>query len=88
MSKKESITELKTIPGVGESIAHDFWNVGIRKVSDLRSVQPQKLYDDICAYQGSHIDRCLLYVCKTAVYFARTKNPDPEKLKWWNWKDA
>jgi hypothetical protein len=24
---------------------------------------------------------------RCAVYFAKTKNPDPEKLKWWNWKD-
>jgi len=27
------------------------------------------------------------YVCRSSVYFAETKNPDPEKLKWWNWKD-
>jgi len=28
----------------------------------------------------------LLYVFRCAVYFAENKNPDPEKLKWWNWK--
>jgi len=22
-----------------------------------------------------------------AVYYADTENPDPEKLKWWYWKD-
>ena len=27
-------------------------------------------------------------VYRCAVYFASTEDPDPEKLKWWNWKDA
>ena len=30
---------------------------------------------------------CLLYVFREAVYFAENPNPDPEKLKWWYWKD-
>ncbi|NMB56563.1 pathogenicity locus, partial [Candidatus Beckwithbacteria bacterium] len=31
-------------------------------------------------------DRCLLYVFRCAVYYAKGGR-DPEKLKWWNWKD-
>ena len=34
-----------------------------------------------------HIDRCMLYVLRCAVYFASTPRPEPEKLLWWNWKD-
>lgn len=30
---------------------------------------------------------CVLYVYRCAVYFAQTPDPDPEKCKWWNWKD-
>jgi hypothetical protein len=37
--------------------------------------------------RGVLIDRCQLYVYRCAVYYAGTPGPDPEKLKWWNWKD-
>ena len=78
---------LETIPGVGKSIAGDFRNIGIKKVSDLKQKDPEELYDKICKYQRKKVDRCMLYVCRSSVYFAKTKNPTPEKLKWWNWKD-
>jgi hypothetical protein len=78
---------LQTIPGVGPNVARHFWDIEIRKVSDLKGKDPERLYFEICAREGSLIDRCLLYVCRCSVYFAETKNPDPEKLKWWRWKD-
>ena len=28
-----------------------------------------------------------LYVWRLAVYYAENKEKDPEKLKWWYWKD-
>jgi nucleotidyltransferase/DNA polymerase involved in DNA repair len=87
MDNNQSLKELQIIPGVGKSIAQDFLNIGIRKISDLKGQDPQKLYEKICKYQGGHVDRCVLYVCRSSVYFAEHKNPDPEKLKWWNWKD-
>jgi len=81
------IKDLQIIPGVGKSIAQDFVNIGINKVADLKGADPQKLYLKICAHQGCQIDRCVLYVCRSSVYFAEHKKHDPEKLKWWNWKD-
>jgi hypothetical protein len=33
------------------------------------------------------LNRCWLYVARCAVYFAETIDPEPDKLKWWNWKD-
>ena len=82
-----NLKELKTIPGVGKSISQILWNIGIEKVSDLKGKDPEELYFRICADQGCQVDRCVLYVCRSSVYFADNKNPDPEKLKWWNWKD-
>ncbi len=38
-------------------------------------------------FRGYKEDRCLLYVYRLAVYYAENENRDPEKLKWWNWKD-
>lgn len=79
--------DLKIIPGIGKSIEKDLRNLGIEKVADLKGRDPQKLYDDLCKQQDTHLDRCLLYTFRCAVYFASNKNHDPEKLKWWNWKD-
>ncbi|MEJ0021824.1 MAG: helix-hairpin-helix domain-containing protein [Candidatus Doudnabacteria bacterium] len=81
------LKELLVIPGIGKSIAQDLFDLGIRKVSDLKGKDPEKLYKDFCYLQGQQIDRCLLYVFRGAVYFASHKTHDPEKLKWWNWKD-
>ena len=48
---------------------------------------PSKILDVGGATQGIQVDRCVLYICRSSVYFAETENPDPELLKWWNWKD-
>lgn len=79
--------ELIVIPGVGKKIANDLWNLGIRSVSNLKNRDPEELYQQLCDFQGMHLDRCVLYVFRCAVYFASNDEHDPELLKWWNWKD-
>lgn len=78
---------LQLIPGVGPSISQDLVNLGIRAVADLKGQDPEVLYIQHCEQRGMPVDRCVLYVFRCAVYFAETENPDPEKCKWWNWKD-
>ncbi len=84
---QSALRELRTIPGVGPSIAEDLYELGIRSVSDLKGTDPENLYERRCVQQGVHIDRCLLYVFRCAVYFASTPRPQARLLKWWNWKD-
>jgi hypothetical protein len=79
--------ELMKIPGVGTSLARDLSDLGFQRVEDLRGADPQKMYDDLCVQTGVRVDRCVLYVFRCATYFAVTLSPDPELLKWWNWKD-
>lgn len=86
-SRQASLKELQTVPGVGKRIAQDLWNIGIRTVNDLKRKDPERLYFDMCRFQGQQIDRCMLYVMRCAVYYASTPNPNPEKLLWWKWKD-
>ena len=85
--KDISLRELQIIPGVGKSIANDLYNIGIRKVSDLRRKNPEKLYQLSNQHVGVTQDRCLLYVFRCAVYFAENPKPEKEKLNWWWWKD-
>ena len=85
--KRAALRDFRRIPGVGPTIAEDLWGLGMRSVADLRGGDPQALYDRLCEIQGMHIDRCMLYVLRCAVYFASEPDPDPDKLLWWNWKD-
>jgi hypothetical protein len=85
---KSSLKELQTIPGVGKEVSQDLYNISIKKVADLKGKNPEKLYAAMIAYEGQHVDRCMLYVLRCAVYFAETKNHNKKLLKWWNWKDV
>jgi len=80
---------LTVIPGVGKSIASNLWHIGIRKVDDLAGQDPEELFELSNHFAGTTQDRCLLYVFRCAVYYAETpvEKRDPEKLKWWNWKE-
>lgn len=85
--KQKALKIFRQIPGVGKIIAEDFWNIGLRSLDDLKKANPEKLYKALCSFQNQQVDRCMLYVFRCAIYFASTDTPDPELLKWWNWKD-
>ena len=87
MTREASLKDLRTIPGIGKSISRNLFDIGIRRVGDLRNKNPEKLYEQSNKLVGARQDPCLLYTFRCAVYFAKTKNPKPELLKWWNWKD-
>ncbi len=79
--------DLRRIPGVGSSLAQDLADLGIHRVTDLRGKDPERLYERLCKVRGAHVDRCVLYVFRCAVYFASEPCPKTQLLKWWNWKD-
>lgn len=79
--------KLEKMPGVGNKIAKYFWEIGLKDIKDFEGKDPVVLYNRLCEYQQCQVDRCMLYVCRCCVYFAENKHPDPEKLKWRNWKD-
>ncbi|MDO4314978.1 MAG: helix-hairpin-helix domain-containing protein [Oscillospiraceae bacterium] len=78
---------LEAIPGVGPRIARSMADIGIREVADLKGRDPEELFRLDCAKKGFQEDRCALYVWRLAVYFAEHEAREPEKLKWWYWKD-
>lgn len=80
-------SEFQKIPGVGKKMSQDFVELGYRTVEDLVGESPEAMYQNIMALRGMHVDRCVLYVYRCAVYFASNSSHDPELLKWWNWKD-
>ncbi len=82
-----SARELQVIPGVGEHIASDLIDLGYRHISDIAGQNPDDMYDRLCILRGCHVDRCVLYVFRCAVYFVENTVYEPALLKWWNWKD-
>ncbi len=85
--EKAVLKNLQTIPGVGKSIAEDLYDLGYRSVSELANCDPNMMYERLCMKAGKHLDRCLLYTFRCAVYFATNDKHEAKKLKWWNWKD-
>jgi hypothetical protein len=85
--KEHVLRELQRMPNIGPSIAIDLYDLGIRQVADLKRKDPQRMYEQLMEQRGSHIDRCQLYVFRAAVYYAETKDHDPELIAWWKWSD-
>ncbi|BCS89657.1 helix-hairpin-helix domain-containing protein [Pseudodesulfovibrio sediminis] len=82
-----ALKRLQVIPGVGPSLSRDLLSLGYTSVPELVGENPEAMYQQLMDQAGTHIDRCVLYVFRCAVYFASTENHEPEKLKWWTWKD-
>jgi Pathogenicity locus len=86
-NKEQVLKQLQIIPSIGKACALDLWNIGIRKVADLKNKNPQLLYSHLNTCSGVVHDICMLYTFRCAVYFATEKVHDKEKLNWWYWKD-
>ncbi|MFZ0452528.1 MAG: helix-hairpin-helix domain-containing protein [Ignavibacteriaceae bacterium] len=87
IEKDKILKELQIIPGVGKSIADELYNIGIKKVDDLKGKRPKTLYKKLNRYSGVKNDICLLYTFRCAVYYATESNHKKEKLNWWYWKN-
>jgi Pathogenicity locus len=83
----KTANNLQMIPGVGKSLSKDLMDLGYQNVEDLVGEDPENMYQNLCKLRGQHIDRCVLYVFRCAVYYASNSAREPELLKWWNWKD-
>jgi len=86
-TQQDSLRDFQRIPGIGPSMADDLWKLRYRSVAELRDEEPEVMYQRLCELSGAHVDRCVLYVFRCAVYFASNEARDPELLKWWNWSD-
>jgi hypothetical protein len=86
--RSRALRGLQVIPGIGPSLAKDLFSLGITRVAQLKRKNPERLYQQLEKQAGTHVDRCVLYVFRCAVYYAETDKPDAQLLKWWNWKDA
>lgn len=84
---KTHSSDLQQIPGVGDSVEQHLHQIGIGSTSELKDKSPEELYLKMCDFKAAPVDRCMLYVLRSSIYYASNADHDPELLKWWNWKD-
>jgi len=80
-------TDLTKIPYLLKETEKDLLLLGFDSIVSLKGADPEAMYEKECVLKGVKVDRCQLYVYRMAVYYAENEVHDPEKLKWWNWKD-
>lgn len=85
--KAVSLNKLQIIPGIGSSLSQDLFDLGYREPADMKNEVPEIMYQNLISLRAKHIDRCVLYVFRCAVYYANHSVHEPDLLKWWNWKD-
>jgi Pathogenicity locus len=85
--KADICKNLQVIPGIGKCLSADLYDLGYRDAGELRGEDPQSMYEQLSEIRNCRQDRCVLYVFRCAVYFVENSDPDPELLKWWNWKE-
>lgn len=76
-------SEFEKIPGVGKKVASYIEELDIKNFAELKKANPEEMYTRFCILRGEEIDRCLLYVFRSAVSFAKK----PHHKNWWDFKD-
>lgn len=81
-------TDLKKIPGIGKDMERHLIAVGYTSIASLKGENPDVIYEKDCIAHGCHVDRCVLYCYRLAVWYADHDGElPPDKQNWWNWKE-
>ena len=78
-----AIKEFQQIPGIGPRLASKLAELGYSGIKDLKGEDPESMYTRLCALYRQPIDRCVLYVFRSAVAYAKRKH----SKDWWEFKD-
>ena len=76
---KDALKRLQEIPGVGPSLSRELLDLGYFSVPELAGEDPEAMYRELMKQTGKHVDRCVLYVFRCAVYYASNCDHEPEK---------
>ena len=88
LSKDKDNLPVTALPGIGPRIGRYMRALGYTRVGDLRGADPAEMYARHNVLRGFEDDLCFLYVFRMAVFFAENEVHDPERLRWWNWREV
>lgn len=76
---------LQDLRGIGRAMLHDFEQLGISTVRQLKDCDAQDLYHRMCELSGTRQDPCVLDTYRCAIEQARDPDLPPQKCDWWYW---
>ena len=88
MSDTVQLSEsVRVIPYIGPVMERALADMDIHTVADLRDRDPMAMYHEMARRDPSgYLDRCVLYVLRSAIYVASCDDPEPDRIDWWTWK--
>lgn len=86
LSGEKDALKVTALPGIGLRIGRYMNDLGYYRVGDLKGANAEEMYVQHNILRGFEDDRCFLYVFRMAIYFAEHDVHDPERLRWWNWR--
>ena len=81
------MSDLRKVPGVGPKYEKEFMDLGYDSLESLKNADPDELYFDACVKHNFRLEKCILYVFRCAVAYAKDPDPDPEEYRWWYYCD-
>ncbi len=76
---REVAARLREIPNVGPAMAADLMRMGIARLDDAASKDPDEMYHELCAIDGKRHDPCVRDVFASVVAYAQGGPSRP----WW-----
>ncbi len=76
---RKTVSDLKSLPNIGKSIANDLQIIGIEHPQQLIGKNPFDLYEELCNTTARKHDPCVIDVFMSAVDFMEGGNPKA----WW-----
>ena len=83
--QRESWKAFQELGSVGPACAKDLLLLGLRKVSDLKGQDPNRLYARLCELTKSKQDPCVEDVLRCAVVQAEFPALPKKWKDWWTW---
>lgn len=77
--------QLKDLRGIGKKMLEDFQKLDVKSVRQLKSCDPQELYNRMCRITNTRQDPCVLDTYRCAIEQARNPNLPDEQKDWWYW---
>lgn len=77
--EREAVARLREIPNVGPKMAADLLKLGVRRLEDAASRDPDEMYNELCALDARRHDPCVRDVFAAVVSHAEGAPARP----WW-----
>lgn len=67
-ARPDALKLLQTLRNIGPKMAADLLSLGVKSAEQLRSADPEALYEELRRRNGGRLDRCVLYAFRGAKY--------------------